>query len=321
MRAGFRVESTSNLQVLNELISVTNLPFSSCPPNYLFQNHTREEADKNWLNRLLNLAKPRHPVSVIWGNEDVDDRIKFDSNLVLSVTLENFDSIKSDLLDVFKKIKFEVITVGGVYIEWDAIDSETYGFGDGHGVLGMGCAFRGNGHTRVVSRRALEYGPWLVKRDEDLDVTYIQFHDLDADAQTALEQALPGHALMADPYEGIFIQTGYQILDESFRPLYEADTKTIKIIVHGREVTKAEMLDACATRRWQLLGEDKPVERAAFIFITEDEARDNLHELWLRELECWAIIKGVETRLDLDYTPPPPVKPQWVLDVEARESN
>jgi hypothetical protein len=321
MRSGFAIESKSNLDVIKDLIHQEDLPFSKGTPNYLHQDHDSEKANENWMQRLMEWIKPNQSVSVIWGNEDIDDRISFNLKLAVGVTLENFDPLKSKLTTIFKKINFEVITIGNVYSEWSNIDREIFGFGDRHGVLGMGCAFRGAGHTRVVSRRALEYGPWLVKRDEALDITYIQFHDLDADANTALEQALPGHALMADPYEGIFIQTGYQILDEKFRPLYEADTKTIKIIVHGREVTKAEMLDACATRRWQLLGDNKPVERAAFMFMTEDEARDNLFELWLRELECWAIIKGVETRLDLDYTPPPLVKPQWVLDVEAREDN
>jgi hypothetical protein len=42
------------------------------------------------------------------------------------------------------------------------------------------------------------------------------------------------------------------------------------------------------------------------VFIQESEARQNLYELWLREIECWTYLDGVETRIDEDYSPPPP---------------
>ena len=63
---------------------------------------------------------------------------------------------------------------------------------------GWGCMFVGErGHAQLVSRRWLEYGPWLLDRFAD-DVSLIQFHDLDADPATALAQALPGHRRLGD---------------------------------------------------------------------------------------------------------------------------
>jgi hypothetical protein len=44
-----------------------------------------------------------------------------------------------------------------------------------------------------------------------------------------------------------------------------------------------------------------------------------MQELWLRELECWAIIGGQEVLLNTGYDPPPTEKPLWVRDLEARE--
>jgi len=93
----------------------------------------------------------------------------------------------------------------------------------------------------------------------------------------------------------------------------------LKVVVHGRAVSQCEMLDACAARVYQPLGPDKPLAQVAYVFMTEDQARAYLHELWLRGLECWAIVEGREVRLDDSYEPGPPPKPDWVVEVEARE--
>jgi hypothetical protein len=95
--------------------------------------------------------------------------------------------------------------------------------------------------------------------------------------------------------------------------------RLLKIVIHGRDVPQLEMLDACAARHYNILGPDKPLDNVAFVFMEESVARAHLHELWLRELECRAIIGGQEVLLNTGYNPPPPEKPQWVLDVEARE--
>jgi hypothetical protein len=321
MRSGFTIETEDGRQLLNDLVQEIHLPFSKNSPNILHKDHADEKANENWMQRVFEWVEPKHPVASLWGEEYEDDRINFKTDSPISVTLNDFDAFKFKFFEIFKNLNFKIISIGDAYSEWSDIEYNILGFSDGHNILGMGCAFRGTGHQRIVSHRWLDYGPFLVTRDEENDISLIQFHDLEADALTALEQAKPGHEWMRGRKGvGGFIQRDYNILSDNFAPLYEADTKMIKIVVYGREVTKAEMLDACATRYWQLLGTDKPVERAAFVFIDETEARAILFELWLRELECYAIIKGVETRLDLNYVPLTPVKPDWVNRIKDTDA-
>jgi hypothetical protein len=77
------------------------------------------------------------------------------------------------------------------------------------------------------------------------------------------------------------------------------------------------MVDMAKARYEQLLGSEKPFDSVAYIFTeSEEAARAHLHDLWLRELECWAFIDHLQTRIDLDYHPTPN-KPEWVRQPEA----
>jgi len=110
---------------------------------------------------------------------------------------------------------------------------------------------------------------------------------------------------------GGFIQTGL-VYCYDWEGTYLPADQVLEIVVHGREVEQREMLEACALRHYQALGEDKPLKNVRYVFMTEDQARAHLHELWLRALECWAIVGGQKVRLDADYEPPAPEKPEWV---------
>lgn len=81
-------------------------------------------------------------------------------------------------------------------------------FGDGHYGHGWGCAFKGDGHRNLVSRRWLEHGPWQLVRGAN-DVSLVLFHDLNADPATALEQAKPSHQRMGISPEGGYIQSSF----------------------------------------------------------------------------------------------------------------
>src|SRR5690606_11537282 len=133
----------------------------------------------------------------------------------------------------------------------------------------------------------------------------------DADAETALEQAKPGHQRMGISNEGGFIQSRY-VYETDFDGNYLSEDHVLEIVVHGREVPQVEMLDACALRHYQALGAEQPLRNVRYVFMTEDQARAHLHDLWLRALECWAIVGGQKVRLDADYEPPTPEKPEWV---------
>ncbi|MGW7201290.1 hypothetical protein [Streptomyces chryseus] len=140
---------------------------------------------------------------------------------------------------------------------------------------------------------------------------------MEADAATALEQARAGHPLLeiANPGSGL-IWPGHVTHD--LHGLYDAGSQCLRIIVHAREVSPGEMLDACVARRTRPLGPDKPVRRVAYVFMDPQAAHAHLHALWLRELECWTIELGEEIRLDQDYHPTP-AKPDWVKAVESRQ--
>ena len=78
-------------------------------------------------------------------------------------------------------LPFEVCSIGSIYPdEWIKLDG--IGFGNMHSSHGWACAFRGKGHDRLVSRRWLDFGPWRVIRRPG-DLTLVQFHDLDVDAE------------------------------------------------------------------------------------------------------------------------------------------
>lgn len=49
------------------------------------------------------------------------------------------------------------------------------------------------------------------------------------------------------------------------------------------------------------------------------DAEAHLHELWLRELECWYMDERGKHRLDADYNPTPN-PPAWVRALDASTS-
>jgi hypothetical protein len=159
-----------------------------------------------------------------------------------------------------------------------------------------------------VSRRWLEYGPWRLLRGEG-DLSFVQFHDLAAGADEALAQARPGQARMGIGETGGFLQDDY-VYRADRTGLYDAAERKLVIAAAG-PVSQLAMRDACAARRARRNDEREPIERIAYMFISEALAREHLHDLWLRELECWALIDGKKVRLDESYRPAP-TQPEWV---------
>lgn len=119
-------------------------------------------------------------------------------------------------------------------------------------------------------------------------------------------------------HPGGFLDWPGYVMTHALEGLYDREKRQLRIVVLGRDVSPAEMNDACALRAFQGLGPDQPLDSVAYVFIEENAARAHLHEMWLRELEVWTFIRGVETRIDADYTPALS-KPEWVRRVEERE--
>jgi hypothetical protein len=67
------------------------------------------------------------------------------------------------------------------------------------------------------------------------------------------------------------------------------------------------MRDACAIRHEHRIRPPRKrrIEQVAFVFLDEADALARLHELWLRELECWVADDRPKRRLDIEYNPPP----------------
>ncbi|MGZ5967955.1 MAG: hypothetical protein ACXWUG_14720 [Polyangiales bacterium] len=205
-------------------------------------------------------------------------------------------------------VPFELASFARIH-DWPGYDAP--GFSDGHYPHGWACAFRGEGHRRLVSQRWLDHGPWHLTRAGDL--SFVAFHDPAADASLALAQARPGHERMGITNSGGFIQTEY-VYEHELVGSHLPRLRQQRIIAARRDVSELEMLDACAARlerRWQ-----HPVDTVAYAFLEEERARRHLHELWLRDLWCLAVIEGDEQRLDADYAPAP-TPPEWCAYVAS----
>ena len=187
-------------------------------------------------------------------------------------------------------------------------------FSDGHRGHGLLAAFQGAGHQRLVSRRWLDHGPWATLHGPN-DTTWVFFYDPDEPEADQLDRAKHGHRWMGISNEGGFLQSSY-VYAGDLDVRYDAELQLIRQLVHGKAPEPTVLRDLCAARAFQALGPDRPIQRVALVFMSETQARESLHDLWLREIECWALIQGREVRLDEDYEPPP--KPAWARSLEQR---
>jgi hypothetical protein len=230
----------------------------------------------------------------------------------------------TEALRTLEAFDFEILCIGAAFFdEWLAADYKRWGFGRSHIDNGWGCAFRGRGHDRLVSRRWLDFGPWRVIRRPN-DTTFIQFHDLAlTDPAEAYAQAAPGLERMGNsPIGGHIGFHKERLIASAGKGLYSPSQRLLEVVVGpGNEVRQGDMLCNCALRLHHK--ETQPatgrIERIAYVFVDEGDARAHLHELWLRELECWVADDRGKRRLDLDYHPVPS-PPAWVRDLEAREA-
>ncbi len=260
---------------------------------------------KDWLRKHA-----ADDMTAVWGQEEFMISNSFGE--IPKVQAARFPRSAGALVELLSGLPFTVASFASIHEDWYAAGAsyEAPSFGGLHFPHGLACAFKGEGHRHLVSRRWLDFGPWRQLRGPD-DTTLILFHDLAADSATALAQARPGHQRMGVTDEGGFIADDHRYEAELSGRYYPAERRQ-KIMAGLRQVPQREMLDACAARLQQKWGADRPSTHVGFLFLEEQLARRHLHELWLRELECWAIIDGKpEVRIDADYqaTPAPPA---WV---------
>lgn len=290
-------------------------------PSELWVNGTKQRSVEGW-RRALETA--RYESSVSWNEGEIDRGLRVaPQQQIVNFTLPAGFARVVDALDIMTAFPFESCSLGsGFWHAWKIAGYKTWGLGQlgGHG---WACGFRGAGHDRLVSRRWLEFGPWRVIRRAN-DTTFVQFYDLAIDdPEAAHQQATVGHQRM-----GIDAAGGYigGIDPEVFREelpegVYRADERTLDIVVApGIDVSQQQMRVACGLRiyhRDMNVTHDR-VDHVAYVFIDKADAERHLHELWLRELQCWYVDERGKHRLDIDYHPTPS-PPPWVNDVEARE--
>lgn len=226
----------------------------------------------------------------------------------------------SALVKALAAVPFELASFTTLYPAWARGEAgpRYYGpnWGDKHTPLGWGCAFRGAGHDRLVSRRWLDAGPWRVLHAAN-DTTMVQFHELTDEPADALQQAMPGHRLMSLDDEGGVLQKPY-LFTTDLRSLYSKQQQTLIFTVKGRRLSAVEMRDAAAARILQPFGAEVPIKNCAFVFFAEDDAHAELDELWLRGLEVRLVGKdGLERRIDGGYRPRARSKPAWVVAADG----
>jgi len=259
----------------------------------------------------------------LWDLPDQQLGIRPKSDLVSFEIPDCFEQLN----EVVKRISSLPFTLSAFSRLWrDAWDLDTHqrwSFGRSHVDHGWGCMFRGTGHDRLVSRRWLDFGPWRVVRLPN-DTTFIQFHDLAiTDPAEAYAQAKVGHQRMGvDPIGGFIQGIDLEVISQ-VGGLYRAKDHTLEIVVGpGNTVRQQDMRVACGLRLHHRL--TKPttdrIDHVAYVFMDRGDAQAHLHELWLRELQCWYVDERGKHRLDVDYHPTPQ-PPAWVANLKANAVN
>lgn len=280
------------------------------PPAELSVDHEQVDVGTDWLRRAIAAKR----VVASWENR-VDRLILRDDCAIVCGEREGLALSIDRMLAFLETVPFTLASFGAIQ-DWP--DEFTAGFGDFHDQHGWGCAFKGMGHERLVSRRWLAVGPWRVLRGPD-DLSLVQFHDLAADAATSYEQAKRAHRVMGIDKLGGFLQTRYQYRTD-LKGLYSTAQRALIFVIKGRELTPYELRDAAAARRFQPFGADHPIDRVVYVFVDRAEAERHLPILWRYGHEVRLIgDDGIERRIDEDFVPTLD-KPAWVRQLERDDS-
>lgn len=287
-------------------------PFSQRSPIRVRVDHKIDIApDGDWLAEAMTRTS-KSKLSATWARADGERYggpfLGLDpSGTVVWVIEEDRDA--ESIIGLAQQLAVDVMVLGPRY-RWSADRRPLVTFSDGHRYHGWAVVFKGDGHERLVSRRWLEHGPWLVRQSPG-DVSYVQFHDLSADSVVAWEQANRAHVRIGIDDAGGYLHPDHQSRTR-ISGVYSRTARSLTISRgNGQPMTQREMLDLCAHRRRSLV-EDEPIERIRILFLAERDARRHLHELWLRELECWFVDgDGREVRADDAYQPER-IVPEWV---------
>jgi hypothetical protein len=298
MKQRFSCQTTDRRQLLEELRKLA--PFGDRPIEMSGVPSLGDviEGPETWIEPSLS-AKQR--ASVSWDEEfQFYINIRNEDDQITEIIAGSHRLGLAYFLSMIQSQPIEVLCMAWEYFE-DATNLMS------HTRLGWGCLFKGRGHDSFVSPRWLEHGPWLLERYEP-DITYVQLYDLTAEGEAAWQQ---GRRAMERLSDGFF--TTFAITFIETQGTYSPADRTFSVVKTDRGITPVEMGQLCLIRATRRGHATQPVDHLRVIFIEERDARRHLHELWLREIECWALLAdGRRARLDLDYSPPPRILPEWI---------
>ena len=239
--------------------------------------------------------------SVWWGEGANDYVLRNDTKLdVIAFPIRTPLKSDADAIALFEAMPFTVATMGPA-----GDHNPKSKWFPGHIKLGWGVAFRGAGHEIMMSRRWIARGPWrAIERPGDL--TILQVHPFDG-ARAEVDR------LIVAASAALYWRTGGEITRhaEPVKGLYTATSRTFEIVVPPNAAVSTEQMNSARALRDQKKAVD-PIERVAFVFIDETDARRQLDDLWVRDLEVWYVDGSGRHRLDDTYKPPPRTQPAWI---------
>ena len=274
-----------------------------------------------------------------WGAPPWYGFMAVSNGCLVQMTNKQYPVTMAMVLDLFRQTPFELGVVGPMDQGWpihldDMSRGELDYYFNGHGSHGLACAFKGAGHDRLVHRRWLEHGPWRLIRDDELDLSVVQFHELSARPPLCVDQAWEGHKLLSGAAEGglrfspvviVGISAEGKVITtvpdyDFFKPtFYDKSSRTSIVMVHGhRTVPPKEMLEA-AEARFRQPYPDIHIDQVRFLFVEEANARRHMHALWLRDLQCHAFTDKGEVDMLEGYHADPPPPPDWVKREQDRD--
>lgn len=294
-------------------------PFAPRLPYKVTINHNQDiQVREDWLHRVLPRGADA-PICARWlgrsGQHELGPELCIDRGCVSYEMPSDEAPSLERMLALVDGLPVEIMEIGAHESATPYLCSR---FSDAARVIKLGMLFREAGHDRLVSRRWLDYGPWQVQRLPN-DTTWVQFHARRGSAAMAWDEGERanermglsdvGGLLPSDLHELESQPTGYQSQPVGY---YERADQSLTIFQAATPVSQREMLDLCVYRARARRSAVEPVERIRLLFRSERDALRHLHELWLRELECWYIDKsGRERRLDDGYQAER-IVPEWV---------
>ncbi len=308
--------------------------FEGRPPDVLEANYKALPIDDQWVDRV-----PFEGVrcDMDWGPL-LERYIRTGKQRDLQVVKRNTELTPSIALDLLRTVPFETaVGVSPHVYDWSTAfkDKGTplyvprSGWGMGHAGHGWACFLRGRGHEQVVSRRFLHHGPWRTVYLPGEDLTMVQFHDLDADLHTAVQQARPGHEVMGytgfgyslSGHHGIFFHRGPAHPHPEITGTYDRRSKTFSFhMVEGQRLP----IEIANLGWFRLHNRDgrgelkRPVETIRLVYTDEARARADLELAWRCEFEVACVLGGEEIRLDEGYASTWEA-PDWVKRLQDKE--